>query len=221
MPDIASRIKNLRQNIQSAADQAGRSSDDITLVGVSKQQPENRIDDALGEGLRVFGENRVQEAEQRWQSRRNDFPDLHLHLVGPLQSNKTDRAVALFDVIETVGRKKIARYLAREMTKQDRRLPCLIQVNIGREGQKSGVMPDKLDDLYQYSMDQGLNITGLMCIPPLGDDPAPHFKQLAKMADELGLDQLSMGMSNDYRQAIKCGATIIRVGSGLFGPRPT
>jgi pyridoxal phosphate enzyme (YggS family) len=220
MSDIAKRLKNIRHRIDSVTKQAGKSPDQITLVGVSKKQPDKRIEAALNAGLRIFGENRVQEAEDRWAQRQREYPDLRLHLVGPLQSNKTARAVALFDVIETVDRKKIARYLAREMAEQERFLPCLIQVNIGLEDQKSGVHPDQLNELYHYSVEQGLEVTGLMCIPPFREDPVPYFNQLAKMADQLGLDDVSMGMSNDYEQAIQSGATIIRVGSGLFGPRP-
>ncbi len=192
----------------------------VTLIAVSKKQPDAKIDQALSAGLRHFGENQVQEAYRHWQHRRADFTDLTLHLIGPLQSNKTKEAVALFDVIQTVDRQKIADHLSAEMTAQQRFLPCFIQVNLGDEIQKSGISFDALNNFYDYCTKQaGLNIIGLMGIPPLSENPTPYFQKLKSAADALGLSQLSMGMSDDYQQAIDCGATHIRVGSALFGDR--
>jgi len=188
-------------------------------VAVSKTQPKPALQAALDEGLRVFGENRVQEAYEHWEDLKDAYPDLRLHLIGSLQTNKAAEAVALFDVIETVDREKLVDALAGEMDKQDRSLPCFIQVNTGREEQKSGVMPDMLDSLFRYAIDKGLDITGLMCIPPVDQDPVPHFKMLKDMAQKLGLKQVSMGMSADYEAAIAQGATHVRVGSALFGER--
>lgn len=191
----------------------------VTLVAVSKMQPPEALQAALDAGLRVFGENRVQEAQEHWETLKDQYPDLRLHLIGGLQTNKADDAVALFDVIETVDREKLVDALAEAMDKQGHSLPCLIQVNTGREEQKGGVMPEALDMLFRYAIDKGLDITGLMCIPPVEDDPAPHFKMLAEMARKLGLKMVSMGMSADFQVAIAHGATHVRVGSALFGER--
>ncbi|MGB2097955.1 MAG: YggS family pyridoxal phosphate-dependent enzyme [Candidatus Puniceispirillales bacterium] len=194
--------------------------DDVTLVAVSKQQPDEKIDAALDAGQRVFGENRVQEAISRWGHRRADYPDLTLHLIGPLQTNKVAEAVALFDVIEVVDREKLAAALAKEMAKQDRHLPCLVQVNTGEEEQKSGISPQETVAFVRHCQSHhGLNITGLMCIPPADEEPAMHFALLAKLAETCGLSELSMGMSGDYLEAIKFGATSVRVGSAIFGAR--
>ena len=190
------------------------------LVAVSKRQPDERIAAALQAGHRVFGENRVQEAQQRWQERRQTYDDLRLHLIGGLQTNKAAEAVALFDVIEVVDRPKLARALAVEMQKTDRHLECYIQVNTGEEPQKSGVMPDDLDALLAVCQHEfGLNITGLMCIPPVEEEPAMHFALLRGMAERHALAELSMGMSGDFEDAIAFGATSIRVGSAIFGMR--
>lgn len=217
---IASNIENIRIEIQSLAEDHNRAALDITLVAVSKKQPDERIDEALSAGQRVFGENRVQEAQDHWARRRDAYPDLKLHLIGPLQTNKVKEAVALFDVIETVDREKLARKLAGEMKKQNRPLPCFIQVNTGEEEQKSGIVPADVADFLTFCReDCGLNIIGLMCIPPIDDPPALHFALLKKLAAELGLEHLSMGMSADYDRAIPLGATYIRVGSALFGRR--
>ena len=190
------------------------------LVAVSKRQPDERIDACLAAGHRVFGENRVQEAQQRWGPRRPLYPDLKLHLIGPLQTNKAADAVALFDVIEVVDRPKLAKILAEEMRRQDRYLPCYIQVNTGEEPQKSGVLPADLDDFVAYCRDQcALQIEGLMCIPPADEEPAMHFALLRDMARRHNISGLSMGMSADYEDAIAFGATSIRVGSAIFGER--
>lgn len=217
---IAENIQDIQNDIQAAAEDADRNPDDIQLVAVSKKQPEERIEEALAAGHRVFGENRVQEAQGRWTERRAQYDDLVLHLIGPLQSNKSADAVALFDVIETLDREKIAKALSQEMAKQGRDLPCFIQVNTGEEEQKSGVTPARLKEFYDYCYYEcGLKVVGLMCIPPVDEPPALHFALLQKLAGQLGLEKLSMGMSADYKEAIKLGATHVRVGTGVFGER--
>ena len=192
----------------------------ITLVAVSKRQPDDRIDAALDAGHRCFGENRVQEAQSRWNARRAAYPDLTLHLIGALQTNKAADAVALFDVIEVVDRPKLARALSVEMDKQNRQLACYIQVNTGDEPQKSGISPTDVDDFIRQCRDEfGLDIVGLMCIPPADEEPAMHFALLATIAKRNELEKLSMGMSGDYEEAIAFGATSVRVGSAIFGAR--
>ena len=191
-----------------------------TLVAVSKRQPDDRIEAALAAGHRVFGENRVQEAQERWTSRRDIYPELRLHLIGPLQTNKSADAVALFDVIEVVDRPKLARSLSAEMARQGRHLPCYVQVNTGEEDQKSGIWPEEADDFIAFSRDEcGLDIAGLMCIPPVDEEPAMHFALLRTIAERNGLSGLSMGMSGDYEEAVRFGATSVRVGSAIFGSR--
>lgn len=192
----------------------------VVLTVVSKTQPPEAIDTALSTGLRVFGENRVQEAQGRWSGRRPDIADLELRLIGPLQTNKAMDAVALFDVIETLDREKLARALADASQKLGRAPDILVQVNTGAEAQKAGVLPDDVDRLVQAAQGRyGLNVRGLMCIPPAADDPVIHFEQLRNLAERNGLSVLSMGMSGDYEAAIARGATHIRVGSALFGER--
>lgn len=217
-PDIAANLAATWQKI-AASCTPGRA-DRPVLVAVSKRQPDDRIDAALAAGHRVFGENRVQEAQQRWSGRRADVPDLTLHLIGPLQTNKAADAVALFDVIEIVDRPKLARALAGEMARQGRQLPCYIQVNTGEEPQKSGIMPAEADDFIAFCRDEcGLNIVGLMCIPPQGEEAAMHFALLRTIAARNGLSGLSMGMSGDFEEAVGFGATSVRVGSAIFGAR--
>jgi len=218
---ISENLKIIHDNIKAAADEVGRDPAEVNLVAVSKVQPDERIDAALEAGQRVFGENRVQEAAQRWANeRRAAYEDLELHLIGPLQTNKVKAAVALFDVIQTLDREKLARALAKEMDKQGRPLPCFIQVNTGEEEQKAGITPADLAAFYDFCYGEcGLNIVGLMCIPPLDEPAGLHFALLKKLADSLGLPQLSMGMSSDYEQAVRLGATYVRVGSGVFGER--
>lgn len=190
------------------------------LVAVSKRQPDDRIEAALAAGHRLFGENRVQEAQQRWAHRRDTHPDLTLHLIGPLQTNKAAETVALFDVIEVVDRPKLARILGQEMERQDRHLPCYVQVNTGEEAQKSGVMPEDADAFITQCRDEfGLRIVGLMCIPPQDEEPAMHFALLRAIAERNGLPELSMGMSGDFEEAVAFGATSVRVGSAIFGAR--
>ena len=211
----------VNNKIREAAKIAGREPDQVELIAVSKQQPEARIESALNVGFRVFGENRVQEAQARWQPRRPFFPDLELHLVGPLQSNKAGDAVALFDVIHTLDRPKIARAVKTEMDNQNRPLHCFIQVNTGEESQKAGVLPKDAPDFHHFCTSEiGLDIIGLMCIPPIDEEAAMHFSLLKTLADKLSLPKLSIGMSGDYEEAIAFGATHIRVGSALFGARP-
>ena len=191
-----------------------------TLVAVSKRQPDDRIEAALAAGHRVFGENRVQEAQERWTSRSDLYPDLRLHLIGPLQTNKSADAVALFDVIEVVDRPKLARSLSTEMARQGRHLPCYVQVNTGEEDQKSGIWPEEADDFIAFCRNEcGLDIAGLMCIPPVDEEPAMHFALLRTIAERNGLSGLSMGMSGDYEEAVRFGATSVRVGSAIFGSR--
>ena len=189
------------------------------LVAVTKTQPDAAISEILATGQRVFGENRVQEAEVRWAGRRGAYPDLELHLIGPLQTNKAEDAVRLFDVIETLDRPKLADALAKAMAKVGRTLPVLIQVNTGEEPQKAGIAPNELQSLLQYARDKGLDVQGLMCIPPVDEPAGPHFALLAKLAKDSGLPVLSMGMSSDYTTAARFGSTHVRVGSALFGPR--
>ena len=210
---ISERMKSMRQ------DNAGATP---TLVAVSKRQPDDRIEAALVAGHRVFGENRVQEAQERWAERRGLYPDLKLHLIGPLQTNKAADAVALFDVIEVVDRPKLARSLSTEMARQGRHLPCYVQVNTGEEDQKSGILPDEADSFIGFCREEcGLDIAGLMCIPPVDEEPAMHFALLRTIAERNGLPGLSMGMSGDYEEAVRFGATSVRVGSAIFGSRDT
>lgn len=217
---VADNLKDLHKIIETAAGAAGRDAARVKLVAVSKKQPEARIDEALAAGQRLFGENRVQEAQSHWLERRLQYPDLKLHLIGPLQTNKVKDAVKLFDVIETVDREKLAHALAKEMAAQGRDLPCFIQVNTGEEEQKAGVFPTEVREFYDYCYYEcGLNIKGLMCIPPVDEPAALHFGLLKKYADELDLKELSMGMSADFEQAIALGATSVRVGTGVFGAR--
>jgi hypothetical protein len=192
----------------------------VALVAVSKTQPAAAVREALIAGHRLFGENRVQEAQAKYPALRESFPDLALHLIGPLQTNKVKDAVALFDVIETVDRPRLAAALAQEMERTGRRLPCLIEVNTGEEPQKSGVMPEAADAFVLECRDQlGLPIIGLMCVPPLDQEPAPHFALLREIARRNSLEVLSMGMSADFETAIRFGATHVRVGTAIFGAR--
>ena len=212
-------LADIRARIAAAAREAGRDPAGVTLVAVSKVQPLERIEAVLEEGHRVFGENRVQEAASKWPDFRVRYPDIRLHLVGPLQTNKVRQAVALFDVIETVDRERLARRLAEVFAETGRSLPCYIQVNTGEEPQKAGVMPGETDAFVATCRDLGLPVAGLMCIPPVDEEPALHFALLARLAERNGLAGLSMGMSGDFERAIAQGATIVRVGSALFGER--
>ena len=219
--DIAANLAGVIERIAEAAAAAARPPGDVTLVAVGKSHPAGRVRAALEAGYRVFGENRVQEAEEKWPDLKAAFPEARLHLIGPLQSNKVHRAVALFDVIESVDRPKLARSLAREMETTGRRPDCLIQINTGEEPQKAGVPPEDADEFIGVCRDQlALPVRGLMCIPPLHEEPSLHFALLREIAGRNGLDVLSMGMSADFEIAIRFGATLVRVGTAIFGPRP-
>ncbi|MGE5500787.1 MAG: YggS family pyridoxal phosphate-dependent enzyme [Ignavibacteriales bacterium] len=219
--EIAAARQTVLDRIAASAKAAGRDPAEVTLVAVSKQQPDERIDAMLAAGQRVFGENRVQEAEARWAFRRDG---VELHLIGPLQTNKAREAVALFDVIETLDREKLARVLAEEIAHAGRTPRLYVQVNTGEEPQKAGVSPAEADAfIATCRQTYGLTIEGLMCIPPEAEPAGPHFALLAKIAARNGLSKLSMGMSADYETAVRFGATSVRVGSALFGarsPRP-
>ena len=218
--EITQRRADILQRIRNAAQTAGRSKDHVTLTAVSKMQPDERVDAMLAAGQRVFGENRVQEAQTRWADRRKAFDDIELRLIGPLQSNKAGDAVALFDVIETLDRDSLARALRKEMDRQDRRPSLYVQVNTGEEDQKSGVAPrEAVAFVRRMESDYAFTIDGLMCIPPVGEPAGPHFALLADLASACGVTQLSMGMSSDFETAIRFGATSVRVGSALFGAR--
>ena len=217
--EVAGRLEQVRGRIDAAAMRAGRDPGAVTLVAISKTQPEARIAAALAAGQRVFGENRVQEAEAHWAARRAADEDLELHLVGPLQTNKVRDAVALFDVIQTLDRPKLATHLAREFDRAGTPRRCFIQVNTGEEPQKAGILPADADEFIAACRALDLPVEGLMCIPPADEPAPPHFVLLGEIAARNGLTQLSMGMSADFEAAAELGATHVRVGTGVFGPR--
>ena len=220
MIEDISRNRDAILNRIAAAAQAVNRSDTAQLVAVSKRQPDDRIDAALAAGHRVFGENRVQEAQQHWSSRRAAYADLELRLIGPLQTNKAAEAVALFDVIETLDREKLARTLALEISRQGKTPRLYVQVNTGEEAQKAGMAPGDLSAFLDFCRGElGLEIEGLMCIPPVEEPAGLHFALLHKLASENGLTRLSMGMSSDYEIAVQLGATSGRVGTAFFGER--
>lgn len=213
-------LAEVRARIEKACRESGRDPAAVTLVAISKTFGAEHIRPVLEAGHRVFGENRVQEAAAKWPALREQYPDIELHLVGPLQSNKAREAVALFDCIHTVDRPKIAAALASEIAKQARRPRLFIEVNTGAEPQKAGVLPEAADAFIAECREQhGLSIEGLMCIPPLDEAPAPHFALTAKIAERNGLRLLSMGMSADFPSAIAFGATHVRIGTAIFGAR--
>lgn len=217
---VATRIKDIRARMDAAARASLLGRKQVELVAVSKGQPEDRICAALEAGQRIFGENRVQEAQEKWPALRAAYPDTQLHLIGALQSNKAKDAVAVFDVIQTLDRDSLAQKLAQEMAEANRKLPYFVQVNTGEEPQKSGVMPMEAADFIAYCReDLALEIVGLMCIPPADEPAAQHFGLLRELAMQQGLTQLSMGMSGDFETAIRFGATHVRVGTALFGER--
>mgnify|MGYP003134024200 CR=1 FL=1 len=218
--DVGANLRAVKAQIEAAEKVAGRATGDVTLVAVGKVQPVEKVEAVLAEGQRIFGENRVQEAQGKWPELKARYPDVTLHLIGPLQTNKAADAIALFDVIETIDRPKLARVLAAEMKKQGRMLECFVQVNTGEEDQKAGVLPADADAFIETCRDEhGLNIVGLMCIPPADDEPALHFALLREIARRHDLEKLSMGMSGDYEIAIEFGATHVRVGTAIFGDR--
>jgi pyridoxal phosphate enzyme (YggS family) len=198
---------------------AGRPAGSTTLIAISKTKPTEAIEDLIAQGQKVFGENRVQEAEAKFPELRARYPDLELHMVGQLQSNKADEAVALFDCIHSLDRMSLAKALASAMAKAGRQVPCFVQVNIGEEEQKGGCAIADLPQFLEQVRALGLPVVGLMAVPPADVEPSPYFALLAKLAREAGLDQLSMGMSGDYETAVRIGATHVRIGSALFGAR--
>jgi len=217
---VAEQLDGVVDRVASAARRAGREPDSVQLVAVSKTFPADVIRSAIARGQRVFGENRVQEAQQKWPQLKAETGGIELHLIGPLQSNKAADAVALFDVIETVDREKIARVLSEETKRQGRSLRFYVQVNTGLEPQKAGLAPDETVEFVRFCDEElGMKVEGLMCIPPAGENPGPHFALLAKLGAECGLSKLSMGMSGDFDIAIEFGATSVRVGSAIFGTR--
>jgi hypothetical protein len=220
MADAETRLAAVRERIAEAAARAGRNAADIRLIAISKTFDAAAIEPVLAAGQRAFGENRVQEAQAKWPRLRARFADVELHLVGPLQTNKVRDAVALFDMIHSLDRDKLAGALAKEMARQGRVLTLFVQVNTGDEPQKAGVAPQEAAEFVERCREKHkLAVEGLMCLPPLKDDPVPHFEMLKRLADGLGLRSLSMGMSADFETAILHGATHIRVGTAIFGER--
>ncbi|MDH4991333.1 YggS family pyridoxal phosphate-dependent enzyme [Aquamicrobium lusatiense] len=220
MSDAVERLAQVKQKIAAAEREAGRDAGSAVLVAVSKTFDAEAVRPVIEAGQRVFGENRVQEAQGKWPGLRQAFSDIELHLIGPLQSNKAKESVALFDVIETVDREKIAAELAKEITRQGRSVRLYVQVNTGSEPQKAGIEPKEAVAFVTRCREvHGLAIEGLMCIPPADENPGPHFALLEKLAREAGVEKLSMGMSGDYELAIAFGATSVRVGSAIFGTR--
>lgn len=219
--DIAANLAAIRTRIAEACIRANRAPEEVTLVAVSKTHPQEAVVAALAAGQAVFGENRVQEAEAKFPALRAAHPAMRLHIIGGLQTNKARDAVAVADVIESLDRPKLAAAIAAAMAKEGRRPDCLVQVNTGDETQKSGVKLAEADAFIRAARDEyGLPVTGLMCIPPVGADPRPHFALLREMAARHGLSVLSMGMSADFEAAIAEGATLVRVGTAIFGHRP-
>ena len=218
--DAAARLAAVKARMAAAATAAGRSAGDVRLVAVSKTKTAPEIQPVLAAGQRLFGENRVQEAVAKWPTLRERVPDMELHLIGPLQTNKVPEAVALFDVLQSLDREKLARALAGEMAKRGRRPACFIQVNTGEEPQKAGISPRQADSFIALCRGElGLPVAGLMCIPPVEEEPGLHFALLREIARRNGLAGLSMGMSSDFETAIRYGATHIRVGTAIFGER--
>ena len=217
---IASSLRDVEREIADAARAASRDPASVRLIAVSKTVPIAGLEEAIASGQRRFGENRVQEAKSKWPGPKDHHPGLELHLIGPLQSNKVREAVALFEVIHTVDRRKLAAALAEEIERSGKRPRLLVEVNTGEEPQKAGVLPAETGDFVARCRDDyGLAIEGLMCIPPLDEEPSLHFAMLAKIAANLGLNELSMGMSGDFAKAIAFGATYVRVGTAIFGDR--
>jgi len=219
-PDVAANLAKVLDHVATSAEAAGRGPAEVQLVAVSKTHGADRIRPVILAGQRVFGENRVQEAEGKWPELKAEFPQVRLHLIGPLQSNKVRHAVQLFDVIETVDNAKLASRLVRIMDEEGRHPDCFVQVNTGDESQKAGVAPDEADAFIAQCRDEiGLPVKGLMCIPPLDEEPSPHFALLREIGKRNGITELSMGMSADYEIAIAFGATLVRVGTAIFGAR--
>jgi pyridoxal phosphate enzyme (YggS family) len=218
--DIAGNLAEVNARIAAAALSAGRPAGSLILVAVGKTHPPETLRRALSAGHRVFGESRVQEAEAKWPPLKREYPHLVLHLIGPLQRNKVRRAVRLFDVIETVDRAELARAIADASRDEGRSPQVFIQVNTGEEPQKAGVMPEETDALVHACRDLALPVHGLMCIPPINEEPSLHFALLREIARRNGLNELSMGMSGDFEVAVRFGATHVRIGTAIFGARP-
>jgi len=217
---VQSTYAEIKSKIEQVATGTSRNAESVCLVCVSKTFSGANITAVLEAGARVFGENRVQEAQKKWPQLRRQFEDVELHLIGPLQSNKTAEAVALFDVIHTIDREKIAATISREIEKQNKPVQLFVQVNTGEEAQKAGVLPvDTVKFVAGCRERHNLDISGLMCIPPFNENPGPHFALLKKLANECNCRFLSMGMSSDFETAIEFGATHVRVGSAIFGKR--
>ena len=219
MESAATRLAEVDAKIARMCKIARREREDVTLIAVSKTHPVEKIEPLLEAGQRVFGENRVQEAQGKWPALREQYPDAELHLIGQLQSNKAEDAVALFDVIHSLDRPSLLRALAKAMDKAGKRVPCFIQVNIGDEEQKGGCPIADLPDFIAKVCEADIPLAGLMCLPPADIEPAPFFALLYKLAEDNGLDGLSMGMSSDFETAVQLGATHVRVGTALFGAR--
>ena len=219
MESAASRLAEVEENIARMLKPARRKREEVTLIAVSKTHAADRITPLLDIGHRVFGENRVQEAQGKWPALLEQFPETELHCIGQLQSNKAEDAVELFDVIHTLDRDSLLKALAKAMDKAGKRVPCFVQVNIGAEEQKGGCPIGDVPSFLAKVRDADVPVAGLMCLPPAGIEPAPFFALLAKLADDNGLEGLSMGMSGDYATAVQLGATHIRVGTAMFGAR--
>ncbi|HCS17475.1 YggS family pyridoxal phosphate-dependent enzyme [Qipengyuania flava] len=213
-------LQDVQANIAKSCAIARREPEDVTLIAVSKMHPAEAIEPLLREGQRHFGENRVQEAQGKWPALRETHPAVQLHLIGQLQSNKAEDAVALFDAIHSLDRPSLVKALAKAMDKLDRRVPCFVQVDVGEEDQKGGCPVAELPALLEQARDADIPVAGLMCIPPFGIEAAPFFAFLDKLARDHGLGGRSMGMSGDYETAVRLGATHVRVGTALFGTRP-
>ncbi len=219
MESAATRLAQVQDNIARICRPARRRPEDVVLIAVSKTHSADRIEPLLQAGHRVFGENRVQEARDKWPALKEQFPDVELHLIGQLQSNKADDAVSLFDAIHALDRLSLLKALAKAMDKMDRRVPCFVQVNVGDEAQKGGCPIEDLPTFLGKVREADVPVAGLMCLPPADIEPAPFFALLAKLAADNGVEGLSMGMSSDYETAVQLGATHVRVGTALFGSR--
>lgn len=215
-----SALQEIQERMAKASKLANRKSSDTQLIAISKTRTIDEIRPLLAAGHRLFGENRVQEAAEKWPALREEYPDVKVHLVGQLQSNKAEDAVEHFDAIHSLDRKSLLKALVKAMDKLGKDIPCFVQINIGEEAQKGGCDISQAGNFIRTALEQGTNIAGLMCLPPSGINPAPYFALLAKLAKENDLPGLSMGMSADFEAAIKLGATHVRVGTALFGPRP-
>tara|TARA_B100000029_G_scaffold132543_1_gene126453 strand:- start:9881 stop:10573 length:693 start_codon:yes stop_codon:yes gene_type:complete len=219
--NLFKNINLIKKKISNSLNEDINKKQNVEIIAISKRQPIERIINALDYGHKIFGENQIQESIKKWPELKKKYKNIKLHLVGPLQSNKAKDAIALFDVIQTVDREKIAKTLKKEEENMQKKISYMIQINTGEESQKSGIFPNSADEFFQYCKeDLKLNVQGLMCIPPYNEDPAIHFAYLKKKNLEYKLPYLSMGMSNDFEKAVTFGATHIRIGTAIFGKRP-